>query len=186
MPDSAAPNMPEGPDFDIDTDEAFLRLFLRSERRILGFILFLVPHLADAEDLLQETCSIMWNKFQQFEQGTDFTAWGISIARYRVLTYRRKAASGRVCFNESLMHQIADAAVNVGSKSDVRLTALQSCLARLKEKDRELIRLRYFAENSTKQIADQRDRSIDAVYKSLNRIHDALLLCIRRSLKTGG
>ncbi|WP_419189505.1 sigma-70 family RNA polymerase sigma factor [Stieleria marina] len=146
----------------------------------------MVPNLADAEDLLQETCSIMWRKFDQFEPGTEFAAWGISIARYRVLTYRRKAASGRVCFNEKLLHAIADAAADVSSQSDIRLSALQSCLGELREKDRELIRLRYFAENTTKQTAEQLGRSADSIYKSLNRVQDSLLWCIRRSLQAEG
>lgn len=183
---TSVPDSPDKPDANIAGEEAFMRLFLQSERRILGFILSLVPHLSDAEDLLQETCSIMWNKFEQFEPGTEFAAWGISIARYRVLTHRRKAASGRVCFNEKLMHQIADAATKVSSHNDARSAALQSCLAGLREKDRELIRQRYFAENSTKQIAEQLGRSLDSVYKSLNRVHDSLLWCIRRSLQTEG
>lgn len=160
-----------------------MQLFLQSERRILGFILSLVPNLADAEDLLQETCSIMWNKFEHYEQGTEFTAWGISIARYRVLTFRRKAVSHRVCFNEKLMQEIADAAAEISSTNDDRVGALQSCLSQMKERDRELVRLRYFAENSTKQTAQQLGRSADSVYKSLNRIHDSLLWCIRRSLQ---
>jgi len=163
-----------------------MQLFLQSERRFLGFILSLVPHRADAEDLLQETCSIMWRKFDQFETGTDFAAWGISIARFRVLTYRRKAASRRIYFNEELMHQIADAAATVSSQNDVRLGALQSCLANLREKDRELIRLRYLAENTTKQTAERLGRSADSVYKSLNRVHDSLMWCIRRSLQAEG
>lgn len=178
--------LPKYPDANVAGEEAFMKLFLQSERRVLGFILSLVPNPSDAEDLLQETCSIMWNKFEQFEHGTDFVAWGISIARYRVLTYRRKAGTSRVCFNEKLMHQIADAATEVSSQSDVRLGALQSCLAELREKDRELVRLRYFAENSTKQTAEQLGRSSDSVYKSLNRVHDSLLWCIRRSLQAEG
>lgn len=161
-----------------------MRLFLQSERRILGFIFSLVPNLSDAEDLLQETCSIMWNKFEQFEPGSDFVAWGISIARYRVLTFRRKAATTRVCFSESLIHKIADSACEMSSQSDARLGALQSCLAQLRENDRELVRLRYFAENSTKETAEKLGRSADSIYKSLNRVQDALLWCIRRSLET--
>ena len=178
------PDMPENLNARVAEEERFMRLFLQSERRILGFILSLVTNLSDAEDLLQETCSIMWNKFEQFEHGTDFVAWGISIARYRVLTFRRKAVTRRVCFNEKLMHQIADSSAEVWSQSDARLDALQLCLADLREKDRELVRLRYFAENSTKQTAEQLGRSTDSVYKSLNRVHDALLWCIRRSLQT--
>ena len=163
-----------------------MRLFLQSERRLLGFILSLVPHMADAEDILQETCSIMWQKFDQFEKGTEFVAWGISIARYRVLNYRRTTGARRVCFNDDLMGQVADAAAGVSTQSDDRLTALQSCLAGLREKDRELIRLRYFAENSTKQTAHELGRSADSVYKALNRVHDSLLWCIRRSFQAEG
>lgn len=180
------PDSPEKPETDIASEEAFMQLFLRSERRILGFILALVPNLADAEDLLQETCSIMWRKFDQFERDTNFVAWGISIARYRVLTYRRTSVSSKICFNEKLLEQIADAATDVSLQSEDRVAALQSCLAELREKDRELIRVRYFAENSTKQTAEQLGRSIDSVYKSLNRVHDSLLWCIRRSLQGEG
>lgn len=162
-------NSPEDPKTDIASEEAFMQMFLQTERRILGFILSLVPHLADAEDLLQETCSIMWRKFNQFKRGTDFAAWGISIARYRVLTYRRTSASSKVFFSEQLMEQIADAATGVSLQNDDRLAALQSCLSGLREKDRELIRLRYFAENSPRQTAEQLGRSVDSVYKSLKR-----------------
>jgi len=56
-------------------------------------------------------------------------------------------------------------------------------LAKLRERDRELIRLRYFDENSTKQTAEQLGRSVASVYKSLNRVRDSLLKCISRSLK---
>ena len=66
----------EDPNIDVAQEGRFMRLFLQSERRILGFILSLVPYVADAEDLLQETCAIMWSKINEFEPGTDFTAWG--------------------------------------------------------------------------------------------------------------
>lgn len=179
----SVPELPKTPDSDIAQEEAFMQLFLQSERRILGFILALVPHMADAEDILQETCSIMWRKFDQFEKGTEFVAWGISIARYRVLNYRRTAGSRRICFNDDLVRQIADVAADASAKSDDRIDALQSYLTELREKDRELIRLRYFAENSTKQTARELGRSVDSVYKSLNRVHDSLLWCIRRSFQ---
>ena len=73
--------------------------------------------------------------------------------------------------------------LRISTQSDARLGALQSCLAELREKDRELVRIRYFAENSTKQTAHQLGRSADSVYKSLNRVQDELLWCIRRSLQ---
>ena len=118
-----------------------MRLILQSERRILGFIFALVPHLPDAEDLLQETCSVMWRKFDQFEPGTDFAAWGIAIAQYEVLEYRRKERSKKVYFSDRLMQEIAEVATQVSSQGDQRVEALQTCLLGLREKDREMIQL---------------------------------------------
>ncbi len=183
--------MAKGPDIsvhgpDVAKEEAFMALFLKSERRILGFILALVPHRVDAEDLLQETCTVMWRKFDEFMSGTDFTAWGIAIARYRVMNYRRRAQNTKVCFNESLMQKIAEATTRVSSQHDSRVEALEHCVSRLRAQDRDLIQLRYYAEQSTKQVAEQMNRSIDAIYKSLNRIHDRLLYCMRYSLQMEG
>lgn len=183
--------MTEGPDIsghkpEVAKEERFMALFLKSERRILGFILALVPNLVDAEDLLQETCTIMWRKFDEFMPGTDFTAWGIAIARYRVLNFRRTKQMSKVCFSESLMLKIADASVSLSSQQDRRADALQACLSRLSEKEREIIRLRYFEEHTGKQVAQYMGTSMDAIFKSLNRVHDRLLRCIRSSLATEG
>src|SRR5262249_20100963 len=43
--------------------EDFVRLFSRSQHRILRFIHSLVPNLSEAEDILQETSVILWKKW---------------------------------------------------------------------------------------------------------------------------
>ncbi len=181
-----SPETPRPEELDLDKEDAFMRLFLQSERRIFGFILALVPHLPDAEDILQESCSVMWRKFEQFEPGTDFAAWGIAIARYEVLEYRRKERSRRVYFSDRLMREIAEVATQISAQGDRRVEALQTCLSGLREKDRTMIQLRYFAGNSAKDVSQQMGRSLDSVYRALSRIHDRLLFCIRRSLASEG
>lgn len=181
-----SPETPRPEELDLDKEDAFMRLFLQSERRILGFILALVPQLPDAEDILQESCSVMWRKFEQFEPGTDFAAWGIAIARYEVLKYRRKERSRRVYFSDRLMQEIAEVATQISAQGDRRVEALQTCLSGLREKDRAMIQLRYFAGNSAKDVSQQMGRSLDSVYRALSRIHDRLLFCIRRSLASQG
>jgi RNA polymerase sigma-70 factor (ECF subfamily) len=52
----------------------FGRLFVRYQSRIYGFIRSLVVHRDDAEDLLQETASVLWRKFGEFRPGSDFLA----------------------------------------------------------------------------------------------------------------
>ncbi|NLK41754.1 MAG: RNA polymerase subunit sigma-70, partial [Planctomycetes bacterium] len=51
----------------------FVQLFLMSQRRIYGYVMTLVPNVSDADDIVQETASVMWTKFGEYEPGTDFT-----------------------------------------------------------------------------------------------------------------
>ncbi|MCK4629078.1 MAG: hypothetical protein KAT56_08735, partial [Sedimentisphaerales bacterium] len=62
---------------DISNTERFLKLLMANDKRIYAFILTLVPGRIDADDLMQETVTIMWRKFDDFEPGRDFVAWGI-------------------------------------------------------------------------------------------------------------
>ena len=60
--------------------------------------------------------------------------------------------------------------------------ALATCLEKLSKKDRSLVAHRYLEGATTKTVASTVGRSVDAVYKSLQRIRSALLACIRRTL----
>ena len=64
----------------------FGRLFVQHEARIYGYIRSLVVHRADAEDLLQETASMLWQKFHEFQPGSNFLAWAMSVARFQCST----------------------------------------------------------------------------------------------------
>jgi RNA polymerase sigma-70 factor (ECF subfamily) len=160
----------------------FLRLYQANERRIYGFILALVPNWSEAQDLMQETTMVLWSKFDEFQVGTDFTAWALSIARYQILNYRKKNRNSRVRFDDDVLEAIEDRVNAVVAQMDTRRDALRACLKRLEEQDRQLVALRYEAGATTRSVADRVGRGVDAVYKALNRIHVQLLFCIRRAL----
>lgn len=164
----------------LERGERFMRLLLENQQRIYGLILSLVPNWADADDLMQETTSILWRKFDEFEEGTNFAAWALKVARFQVLNYRKKQRRAKARLSEELYEQIADRALEREPRELVnRREALSGCMEKLKEQDRELIQLRYEPGTSVKDVAEEVDRSIDAVYKALNRIHGQLLECIR-------
>jgi RNA polymerase sigma-70 factor, ECF subfamily len=166
--------------------ERFLQLFLANERRIYAFILALVPSWSDADDLLQETSAVMWRKWDEFAPGTDFVAWALRIARYEVLSYRRRQVRDRTLFSDRTDELLADHAEAMGRAADARRDALEACLAKLSGRDRELIRLRYQPGATTQEAAERAGRSLKAVYKALNRIHEQLLMCIRKRLTVEG
>src|SRR5437879_12865989 len=73
----------------------FLAQFLKAERRIFAYILTLLPHRADAEDLLQQVSLIMWEKFDAQAPPEDFAAWGSRIAYFKIRDYRRTLRRSR-------------------------------------------------------------------------------------------
>ena len=87
----------------------FLRLIMVNQKPIYALILGMIPNRDDAEDIFQETVLVMWSKFDSFEQGTNFVAWGMKIAKYKILQAHRQAVRHNFQFSqaalESLQHK---------------------------------------------------------------------------------
>src|SRR5207237_9075548 len=60
--------------------QRFLSLFLRSEREIFRYVAALVPHVADAEDIVQQTALALWQKFDAYDPCQPFTPWACRFA----------------------------------------------------------------------------------------------------------
>ncbi len=163
-----------------DRNEEFLRLLTANQRRIFGFISALVPRSSDADDVYQEVSLALWRKFDQFEPGTDFAAWANQFARYLVLKHCAKQRRlGRLVFDEELLAALADDVAAAASGPDERLEALRGCLEKLPAHSRRLLELRYESGLKTvREVAARVGRSVDATYKAISRIHDALLRCM--------
>lgn len=160
----------------------FLRLFLENERRIYAFIVSILPNLSDAEDVLQETSLILWQKFSQFEIGTDFVAWACRVAQLRVMKFYEKRGRSKLQFDAAALEAVANEAIGMAPLLEDRHHALAKCLEALSPRDRDLLQRRYADDASPQQIAGQVGRSIHAIYKALSRIHDGLMECVRRRL----
>jgi RNA polymerase sigma-70 factor, ECF subfamily len=165
-----------------DTPEQFLRLFLESERRIYAFILSVLANPTDADDVLQEVSLVLWKKFDQFQQGTDFVAWACRIAQFEVLKFYNKQRRSRIQFDQDGLEALANEVTLMGPYIEAQHAALAQCLERLATRDRDLLKRRYVNEATPKEIATQVGRSVDVIYKALTRIRDGLLNCIRRKL----
>ncbi len=162
--------------------ERFVSLFLENERRIQAFIFCLLPNLADADDVLQETSLILWQKFGQFQPGTDFLAWACRIAQFRVMKFYEQRGRSRLRYDAQAMDAVAVEALRMEPLLDARHHALAQCLESLNPRDRDLLQRRYAQDCSPQQVAVQVGRSVDAVYKALSRIHGTLMSCIQHRL----
>jgi RNA polymerase sigma-70 factor (ECF subfamily) len=166
--------------------KVFLSLLLANQRRINSYILSLVPNFNDADDIMQETAAVMWKKFEGFEVGTDFAAWGLKVAHYCILEYRKKKGKDRLVFSEKIFQQISNITCQTPDKTDDRINHLRHCIEKLKPGDQRLLRGRYELNCNASNLAAQLDRSTQYIYKHLARIHHSLNLCVKRALRQEG
>lgn len=163
-----------------------IALITQHQRRIFSYIYTLVPRRQDAEDLLQETSVVICEKFDEFEEGTDFVAWACQIAYWRVRYARQKFARSKVLFNQDVLDLVAKSAERMTQELDQRHHALTDCLQKLNARDREFILTRYEPGCGVKDAAQKTGRSITAAYKALSRIRKLLLDCVSDQLASGG
>ena len=60
-----------------DRNEVFVELLMLHQQRLYGFIYTLVPNPADAEDLLQQTSLVLWQKFRRVRSRQEFSRVGL-------------------------------------------------------------------------------------------------------------
>ena len=147
-----------------DIHRELVPLLMRHERQIFAYIYTLVPNRHDAEDIRQETCLTIYDKFADFTQGTDFVAWAMRIAWWKV----REALS--------------DMAAETVAESNQRQIKLADCLQKINERDRRMILIRYERDGGVEQAAAASGRSVQAAYKSLMRIKQVLHDCVTNAM----
>lgn len=165
-----------------DRTPEFVRLQTKYQQRVFSFILTLVPHWPDAEEILQETNMVLWEKMEQFEPGTDFVRWANQVAYFEVLKFRKRHQRDTTRFTEAFLEDVAEETISLSETLQSQCDALAVCLQKLPDKDRTLISHRYLEGATTKSVAETLGRSMDAVYKSLQRARSALLACVRNRL----
>jgi RNA polymerase sigma-70 factor, ECF subfamily len=162
--------------------EAFVQAFARHEPGLRAFVRPLVATWDDLEEVIQQTCLVLWRKFAEFEAGTDFQAWACTIARFEVLKHRRRQARDRHVFGEELLALLADEGAEESARRDRERRALDACLERLPPRQRELLKHCYSGSRTIKEVAESLGRSATSLYKALDRIRQALLGCIEGTL----
>lgn len=162
--------------------EQFVRLQSKYQQRVFSFILTMVPNWADAEEVLQETSTILWRKFDQFDPSTDFVRWANQVAYFEVLKHRKNQARDRLQFSSEFLESVLDRGNELVDALAEEREALTECVEKLSDEDRRLLAARYAEGASTKSTADALDRPVGSVYKSVARVRTTLLDCVRRTL----
>lgn len=152
-------------------------------QQLFGFIFALLRNLEDAQEVYQQTCLTMWEKFDTFEERSSFGTWACGVARNKVMDFRKTSARHQAHFSNAVEEQIAALRMETPPREMLdRRDALEECLGKLSEKDRALVRELYGRGLSVSQLAGQLGRSPHSVHGSWRRVRLNLAECIDRSL----
>lgn len=165
--------------------EHFMRLFVAHDPQIYRAVLVFVPQPADARDIVQETAVALWKHFSEYDRERPFINWACGFARIEVRRFlrnsqRRTKLSDRAI--ETLM------ALDPGDADfyEEHQRHLESCREKLPGEHRRIIDGYYVDEESVDTLARRHGRTVEAIYKTLQRIRVALMECIERRLVETG
>jgi RNA polymerase sigma-70 factor (ECF subfamily) len=166
-----------------DTAE-FEALLTDHQVPLLRFIKSIVPNHHEAEDLLQRTNLILWQKREGFATGSNFRAWSFTIARLEALNQLRQQRRDQRVFTE---HPDPEPAAGLPPLADdpdpAPLLALRDCFRRLPSRDQELLMMRYATDRTLNDYAKSLNRSPGTLKARLFQIREHLRKSIEDHLR---
>jgi RNA polymerase sigma-70 factor (ECF subfamily) len=166
-----------------DGHERFTRLLLESEPVMLRSILVSVPHRADAREILQETAVALWRQFETYDPARPFLNWAMGFSRIETRRFLARE-SRRAQLTEQAMEALEHEMQHSADFDDALESHLATCLGKLNEKTRRLV-TGYYHEGHSPEILSQREgRTVEAIYKTIQRARRELQACIERQTDT--
>lgn len=163
------------------SQQDFLRVFLASEREILKYVIALVGHLADAQEIVQQTAVVLWEKFDEYDHSRPFAPWACRFALNVSRQWMDRRRRWKALLDNGLAEELAKRRQQLQDEFDARLSHLGECLDKLPDEQRGLVEGYYFQQTGVETLATQVQRSVEAVYKSLQRIRYQLRECIEKT-----
>jgi RNA polymerase sigma-70 factor (ECF subfamily) len=163
--------------------QQFISLFLRSEKEIFRYVAALVPNVADAEDIVQQAAVALWEKFDSYDPTQPFTPWACRFALNKARQWVERHQRWQALLDKGLAEELIQRREELRPEMEIRLRHLEGCLGHLPEDQRSLVEGYYHRRCSIDELARTSSRTVAATYKTLQRIRQALLLCIENSAK---
>jgi RNA polymerase sigma-70 factor, ECF subfamily len=165
-------------------NDVFVRCFVRHQQDLYAYILTMVPHIADAQDILQETAMALWAKADEYRPAEPFMPWATRFAWFQVRKFRMYQARRHrhvIVLSDEAIAALAVDRTDFDATAPDRDRMLQECVEKLEVDDRLLLRERYNLRNSIREVAEKIGLEPARLYKRLGRIRKTLLDCIHRT-----
>lgn len=178
MNSSISNNPPEG---------AFISALTSLQPRLRGYCQAALGHSDEAAEALQRTNITLWKKSEDWDPKQDFSRWAISIARFEVLgvVRDRQRTHQRFIFDPDVAEQMVDEASQLVTPSSARQEALEFCLAKVSQKNRDLLSAYFVRGETFQEISETTGRGLSALKVAMMRLRQSLRSCIEAQIGKG-
>lgn len=132
---------------------------------------------------MQATALVLLRKFSEYDSDRPFLPWALGVARYQILGHQRDQARTLVQFDSELLDDYTKTWAEVAPSVSAEAAALRDCLKKVSGRSRKVVRLRYFEDLNSTEIADRLQMSATNVRVVLQRARERLRDCVRRAMK---
>ena len=174
--------------FSTQPSEAFIRALTESQPALRGYCQAAFGNTDEAKEALQRTSIVLWRKCENWSQTTEFLPWAITVAKFEVLgvVRDRTRLQARFVFDPDVVDLMTDEVSHSTDTASPRAEALEICLEKLSDSNRESLSAYYVHGRSILEIADASGKSLSAVKVMLLRLRGKLRECIEDRLAKGG
>ena len=163
--------------------EEFLRLWMQHEPSLRAFVRSCCPKAQEVDDVMQEVSIAALRKFSTLDNHSAFGAWACLIARYELLSARRRFARDRLVLSEDIVALLADEGAEEITLRQQQLRTLDHCVEKLPRERRELAMTAYGKDTTIRELAKRLKRTEGSLYQLLARIRKELHRCVEINLQ---
>jgi RNA polymerase sigma-70 factor, ECF subfamily len=158
--------------------ESLIIHLTQHQQALFRYIYSLVPHEADARDILQETSVALFRKWEQYDPERPFLAWAYRFAYLQVQKHREKAGRSPLLFSEDVVELLSYERQGHEPELDARLQHLDGCLQQLSPAQRELVTKRYANRDSAESMMQAFSLSRRTLFRQLEQLRTQLHACV--------
>ncbi|WP_018968571.1 sigma-70 family RNA polymerase sigma factor [Rubritalea marina] len=166
-------------------DQSFVSEISEAQSALRSYILKLTGNHHTAQDVLQETNIVLWQKRMDWDPTTTFLKWAYRVAYFQTKAHFRDQSreQQRLTFNDSLLDLLAKDEPQYDTEAPLQ-DALDHCLSKMDEEKRRLLLRRYQPDSSVEELAEETGQSANTLSQSLRRLRTKLSQCIRNQIQT--
>lgn len=160
----------------------FLAHYTKCQRQIYTYIRSHIPSLADCDDVVQNVGAVLWEKYGEYRPDESFSRWAFGIARLEILKHFQKQGRRPAGLRAELVDLLAEETAEASEMADLLAEGLRVCVEKLSPWNQVVLKQRFEAGKSVREIAHGFGRAETTIYKTLQGIYDSLYNCVQAEI----